>query len=144
MPVTPDKTPRPMLFSANKFFASWLFESKDWWQHCTGPVLHCEWWPGILVAPTLLKKTPPVKMKNIRAEVNLVICIFDISIAFLVLDAKERRWENDESWILCSWMRGGVITLQMTIEPKELLYLETAKVSLFPHWPWVSKMNLGS
>lgn len=94
IPVAPDRMSRPILFIANKFFPSWLFESKDCWQHCTGPVLHCEWWPGILVAPTLLKKTAPVNMKRIRAEVNLVICIFDISIAFLVLDVKARERET--------------------------------------------------
>jgi len=35
-------------------------------------------------------------MKRIRAEVNLVICIFDISIAFLVLDVKARERNDDD------------------------------------------------
>ena len=29
IPVAPDRMSRPILFSANKFFPSWLFESKD-------------------------------------------------------------------------------------------------------------------
>lgn len=97
IPVAPDRTSRPISFSANRFFPSWLFESKDCWQHCTGPVLHCEWWPGIFVALTLLKKTVPVNMKRIRVEVNLVICIFDISITFLVLDAKARERDDNDN-----------------------------------------------
>jgi len=36
-------------------------------------------------------------MKRIRAEVNLVICIFDISITFLVLDVEKRERDDNNN-----------------------------------------------